>query len=61
MRILWVYLKSKTKLLIMLFAFVLIFAAVFSLYDLPVEAVGYASLLCFVVMLIFGIYDYVTF
>jgi len=45
----------------MLFAFVLIFAAVFSLYDLPVEAVGYASLLCFVVMLIFGIYDYVTF
>jgi len=45
----------------MLFIFILIFAAVFSLYDLPLEAVGYASLLCFVVVLVFGIYDYIIF
>ncbi|HHV28781.1 MAG TPA: HAMP domain-containing histidine kinase [Clostridium sp.] len=61
MGILLAYLKSKRKLLIMLFIFVIIFAAVFSLYDLPIEAVGYASLLCFVIMLIFGIYDYIIF
>lgn len=45
----------------MLLIFVLIFASVFSLYDLPVEAVGYASLLCIVIFLLFGIYDYYKF
>ncbi|HPT91767.1 MAG TPA: sensor histidine kinase [Acetivibrio sp.] len=61
MKTLMVYLKSKGKLLIMLFIFVLIFTAIFSLYNLPLEAVGYASLLCFVVMLIFGVCDYIAF
>ncbi|HQA56702.1 MAG TPA: sensor histidine kinase [Acetivibrio sp.] len=61
METLMVYLKSKGKLLIMLFIFVLIFTAIFSLYNLPLEAVGYASLLCFVVMLIFGVCDYIAF
>ncbi|HOM01273.1 MAG TPA: sensor histidine kinase [Acetivibrio sp.] len=61
MEILFAYLKSKRNLIIMLFIFILIFAAVFSLYDLPLEAVGYASLLCFVVVLVFGIYDYIIF
>ncbi len=61
MKTLMVYLKSKGKLLIMLFIFVLIFTAIFSLYNLPLEAVSYASLLCFVVMLIFGVCDYIAF
>lgn len=61
MRILLKYLKSKRKLLIMLFIFAFIFSAIFSLYDLPMEAAGYGDLLCFAVMLIFGVYDYIVF
>jgi hypothetical protein len=45
----------------MLFIFVLILSVVFSLCDLPMEAAGYGSLLCFVVMLIFAVYDYFIF
>ncbi len=40
------YLRRKVCLLLMLAAFGGIFALVFSLYDLPVEAVGYAVVLC---------------
>jgi signal transduction histidine kinase len=40
------YLKCQIKLILLLAAFVFTFAFVFSLYDLPVEAVGYAALLC---------------
>ena len=61
MRILLAYLKSKRKLLFMLFICILIFAAVFSLYDLPVEAVVYGALLSFVIMLICGVSDYIKF
>ncbi|MCI2057038.1 MAG: ATP-binding protein [Oscillibacter sp.] len=43
------YLKRQYKLLLMLVLFGGIFAAVFSLYDLPVEAVGYAAALCLAV------------
>lgn len=41
--------------------FVGIFTVVFSLYELPVEAVVYASLLCFALLVLYGIYDYVIF
>lgn len=61
MRVFLAYLKSKRKLIIMVFAFVLIFASVFYLYDLPVEAVGYASLLCLILMSAFVIYDFYIF
>ena len=40
------YLKSRVRLLAVLLAFAAIFALIFSLYELPVEAVGYAALLC---------------
>lgn len=40
------YLKRQYKLILMLALFAAVFAAVFSLYDLPVEAVAYASVLC---------------
>lgn len=61
MRTLWSFLRYKGKLIMALMIFVGIFAVVFSLYDLPVEAVVYASLLCFVLLVLYGIYDYIKF
>ncbi len=43
---LWDYLRRQYKLLVMLAVFACVFAAVFYLYDLPVEVVGYAAALC---------------
>lgn len=40
------YLKRHYKMIVLLLLFVLVFAAVFSLYELPLEAVLYAALLC---------------
>jgi signal transduction histidine kinase len=40
------YLKRHAKIILMLCLFTAVFAAVFSLYDLPAEAVLYAALLC---------------
>ena len=40
------YLRRHFKIIILLAAFAAIFAGVFSLYELPAEAVGYACLLC---------------
>lgn len=40
------YLKRQYKLLLLLAGVAIVFAAVFSLYDLPVEAVAYAAVLC---------------
>jgi len=40
------YLKSRIKIALLLAVFALTFALIFSLYDLPLEAVGYAALLC---------------
>ena len=42
------YLRRQWKLLVLLAGIAAVFAAVFSLYDLPVEAVGYAALLSLV-------------
>lgn len=42
------YLRRQWKLLLLLAGIAAVFAAVFSLYDLPVEAVGYAALLSLV-------------
>ena len=43
------YLRRHWKVIVLFAAFAGIFALVFSLYDLPVEAVGYASALCLAV------------
>jgi|GEM_PF-3647751 len=61
MRLIWEYLKLKRKPLFLLFIFIFIYASVFHLYDLPVEAVGYAGLLCMVVLIILGTYDFIKF
>lgn len=42
------YLKRQRLLLVLLAGIAAVFAAVFSLYDLPLEAVGYGALLCLV-------------
>ena len=55
------YLKRQWKLLLLLAGAVAVFAAVFALYDLPVEAVAYAGLLCLVLGLILFVLGYSAF
>lgn len=56
MKLLCSYLRRQIKLILMLLLFVILFAVVFSLYNLPVEAVAYASVLCLVTgLLLFAI------
>ena len=55
------YLKRQWKLLLLLAGAVAVFAAVFALYDLPVEAVAYAGLLCLVLGLILFALGYSAF
>ena len=40
------YLKRQKLLVLLLIGITAVFAAVFSLYDLPLEAIGYAAALC---------------
>lgn len=57
------YLKRHYKVIILFALFVLIFTAVFSLYNLEVEAVFYAALLCLCVGIIafgFGLWRYIA-
>lgn len=46
MSLLAAYLRRQYKLVLLLLGFFVIFTAVFSLYDLPAEAVAYAGALC---------------
>ena len=55
------YLKRQWKLLLLLAGAVAVFAAVFALYDLPVEAVAYAGLLCMVLGLLLFALGYSAF
>ena len=55
------YLKRQWKLLLLLAGAVAVFAAVFALYDLPVEAVAYAGLLCLVLGLLLFALGYSAF
>lgn len=57
------YLKRHYKVIILFAMFVLIFAVVFSLYNLEVEAVFYAALLCLCVGIVafcFGLWHYIA-
>jgi len=49
------YLRCHVKILLLLFSFVMIFFIVFTLYGLPVEAVGYAALLCAVIGVLYSL------
>lgn len=55
------YLKAKLKLILILMMCITIFTGVFSLYDLPIEAILYGAGLSFFVILLFGIFDYRSF
>ena len=57
------YLKRHYKIIILFSLFVLIFAVVFSLYDLETEAVLYSAILCFCAGLVafgFGLWRYIV-
>ena len=53
------YCKQRLAVLLLLAACAAVFAGVFFLYELPVEAVGYASVLCLVLLLIWGAVDFI--
>lgn len=55
----WTYIRRKSKLLLALLLFCIIFAVVFSLYKLPIEAVMYPALLCVLFGVIFIALDFV--
>ncbi|MGM9662756.1 MAG: sensor histidine kinase [Oscillospiraceae bacterium] len=55
------YLKRQYKLLLLLAGAVCVFAAVFALYDLPLEAVAYAGALCLALGLLFFAVGYSRF
>ncbi len=55
------YLKRHYKIIILLCLFIAVFALVFSLYSLPVEAVLYAAALCFVVGVILFLIGYLRY
>jgi signal transduction histidine kinase len=55
------YLRRHIKIIVLLALFVLIFAVVFSLYDLPAEAVFYAAALCLLVGLVLFFIGYVRY
>ena len=58
---LFVYLQRHFKTALMFCVFVLIFVTVFSLYELPLEAVLYAAALCLIIGLILFFIGYVKF
>lgn len=57
----WEYLKGHRKGLILFLLAVVIFTVIFSLYDIPGEAVGYAALLFLVFVIIFAVLDFIGF
>ena len=60
MRMLPSYLRRQAPYLALLAVFVAVFALVFSLYDLPTEAVGYAAGLCLAAAVCIALYPAVS-
>lgn len=58
MKIFGAYIKQKSKILLTILLFCIIFAIVFYLYKLPVEAVIYPSLLCILFGAILMVLDF---
>lgn len=59
--VLFSYIKSRIKGILIIFISFGIFAAVFSLYDLPLESVGYASILTILFILTMAAFDFFAF
>lgn len=55
MRVVMEYFKAKLKYILLMICCCAVFWIVMDLYRLPLEAVGYATILCICIILIFGI------
>lgn len=55
------YIKSRLKILLIIFISIGIFLMVFSLYSLPLESIYYGTLLVVIFLLIIGIVDFIFF
>ena len=58
LKIIKLFLNEKIKTILVYIAFISIFLIVFTLYDLPLDIVLYATLLCTVFAIVIGLYDY---
>ncbi|MDU5109706.1 MAG: sensor histidine kinase [Clostridium sp.] len=58
---LYKYILGNISIIILFFAFVGIFMGIFSLYNLEIEAVIYASILCIVLALIYFIFKFLNY
>lgn len=55
------YLRARRKFVLALGCFVVLFALIFALYNLPLSVVGYAALLCLALGSVFAGMDYLEF
>lgn len=55
------YIKSKIKIVVMQVIFIVVFTLIFYLYDLIYEPTIYAFALCFIIGLIFMIFDFINY
>lgn len=58
MKFFFSYLRQKSKTLLCIASFTIIFAASFALYHLPINAVMYPAIICFIIGCILMIYDF---
>lgn len=58
MRLLFAYLKNKSKVIVLFCLFIIVFAVVSMLYNLPLEPIAYAALLCTCLGTIFTGFDF---
>ncbi|MBS5952090.1 MAG: sensor histidine kinase, partial [Clostridium sp.] len=58
---LYKYILGNVSIIILLFVFIGIFMGIFSLYNLEIEAVIYASILCIVLALIYFIFKFLNY
>jgi two-component system sensor histidine kinase BraS/BceS len=59
MKILFLYVKQRRKVILFFFVFVFLFLFSFFLYDLPIEPVLYPTAICMVIILIFSMLDFI--
>lgn len=60
-RVVYSYIKKHRKSLMMYSLYIITFAIILSLYNLPLEAVGYASLLCTCFAILYIVYDFINY
>lgn len=58
MRLLFAYLKNRRKVILLFFLLIIVFAVVSILYNLPIEPIAYAALLCTFLGIMFAGLDF---